>query len=1008
MADKSEFLWRVVPGVRRTERERFVFFFGLSALLSLAQTLGLAGSEALFLSRLGPSALPGAFILASLTTLLGSVVYAVFVGRARNDRLYIVILCAAAVFLTLNLGVLDRVPQFALFGLFCAFFVTQAVLVSLHFWTFAADFFDTPASKRLFPLFAVGSSIGGMLGGLLAVGVTRVLSSEAVLMAWAVVLLLAATQIRLARSRLLSWAPVGAEEADESSVEGLRGALRYVARSRMAYWLVVSVVGMVFALTLMQFIYLDIFSRSFSSAEQLAAFFGLYLAITNGIEILVGNALTPWLIRRFGVAQANLAHPMLTLITFVGLAIDPRLWVAVLARVDRELLENSLAGPIRALSYNALPRRFRGRMRALLEGVIFFAAMSLAGAALLLFGADIELRWLALLGGLAALVYAFANGVVRREYIKSLVLELRQGRLDLSTVASQLNARELAGVAEHWEQTLAAKPDGPHAPSVRDLAMPLARYGFTDSVRNQLAHRDPGVRAVCLEALAATEPDDLEALSLHALDDPDAGVRQLAIGILGRSARTGDALAHALRPHTADPDPVVRADVAVLLGAEGVPVLAQMLASDDVDHVVAALERAPFGSSEDVRRRDRDDDPRIRAAALAALARHGDAAALDAERLVEELHHSDARVRRTAAAILAAGRDESATQALAQALDDVSRGVRAEAQSALARMGQAGILAAAPFVSGARIWTADAALGTIARAGGQIASALLAQAFADRVASAWRAHLALACCGEGTSVDARFLRAALHNAGARSEFLAFRVLELTQDAAVVRSVISSLESGGPRDRGDALEVLSNLGEREDAHRFALLLEEAPIEEKLKALAGYIETPADRDQVLVDAANSEDRWLRLAAARYGHGTEPTFQETEIMERLLALQSVPLFKNLSLEQLEIINRLLQEVEFLQGEVIVREGQPGNELFILEEGEVQFFKSYRTDAEQTLATMQPVGYFGEIAILDNEPRSVTAIALRTRGCSRSGALASRSSSCRPPRSPSKSSRS
>ena len=47
MAAGSEVFWRLVPAVRRLERGRFLFFSGLFALISLAQTLGLAGTTLL-------------------------------------------------------------------------------------------------------------------------------------------------------------------------------------------------------------------------------------------------------------------------------------------------------------------------------------------------------------------------------------------------------------------------------------------------------------------------------------------------------------------------------------------------------------------------------------------------------------------------------------------------------------------------------------------------------------------------------------------------------------------------------------------------------------------------------------------------------------------------------------------------------------------------------------------------------------------------------------------------
>ncbi len=70
--ENDRIFWRIFPDVRRQERERFVFFALLSGMISLAQTVGLAGSDALFLAEFGAKALPTTFILASLTSVSGS------------------------------------------------------------------------------------------------------------------------------------------------------------------------------------------------------------------------------------------------------------------------------------------------------------------------------------------------------------------------------------------------------------------------------------------------------------------------------------------------------------------------------------------------------------------------------------------------------------------------------------------------------------------------------------------------------------------------------------------------------------------------------------------------------------------------------------------------------------------------------------------------------------------------------------------------------------------------
>jgi len=51
MPGPIENFWRLVPGVYTSERSRFLFFAGLTALVHMAMTVGLVGSEALFLAR---------------------------------------------------------------------------------------------------------------------------------------------------------------------------------------------------------------------------------------------------------------------------------------------------------------------------------------------------------------------------------------------------------------------------------------------------------------------------------------------------------------------------------------------------------------------------------------------------------------------------------------------------------------------------------------------------------------------------------------------------------------------------------------------------------------------------------------------------------------------------------------------------------------------------------------------------------------------------------------------
>src|SRR4029453_15111700 len=85
MLRRFEHFWRLLPAVRRAERERALFFTGLLAIVTAAQTAGLAGSGGLFLAGLSPARLPLAFLIAAIAAMVGSGVYAAVVGASRND-----------------------------------------------------------------------------------------------------------------------------------------------------------------------------------------------------------------------------------------------------------------------------------------------------------------------------------------------------------------------------------------------------------------------------------------------------------------------------------------------------------------------------------------------------------------------------------------------------------------------------------------------------------------------------------------------------------------------------------------------------------------------------------------------------------------------------------------------------------------------------------------------------------------------------------------------------------
>jgi CRP/FNR family cyclic AMP-dependent transcriptional regulator len=63
-----------------------------------------------------------------------------------------------------------------------------------------------------------------------------------------------------------------------------------------------------------------------------------------------------------------------------------------------------------------------------------------------------------------------------------------------------------------------------------------------------------------------------------------------------------------------------------------------------------------------------------------------------------------------------------------------------------------------------------------------------------------------------------------------------------------------------------------------------------------------------------------------------------------------------------------------EFPKGTILFREGEPGNEMFVVQQGRVNVSKKVG-EVEKILSSMGPGEFLGEMSILNNKPRSATA---------------------------------
>jgi CRP-like cAMP-binding protein len=98
---------------------------------------------------------------------------------------------------------------------------------------------------------------------------------------------------------------------------------------------------------------------------------------------------------------------------------------------------------------------------------------------------------------------------------------------------------------------------------------------------------------------------------------------------------------------------------------------------------------------------------------------------------------------------------------------------------------------------------------------------------------------------------------------------------------------------------------------------------------------------------------------------------------VMDRIIFLRRVPLFANIAPADLQLIAGIAQERLFAAGEVIARQGDTGEELYIIVSGGIRVLA--RTGGEEVeLAVRRSGDYVGEMSILTQNPRMASLLAV------------------------------
>ena len=1003
----------------------------LTQLLLLAVTMliynvmAMAIANSLFVSHVGAGNLPLAFIAIGICSVPAYGLFSLAIDRYSRPKLFRYVLYGA-IALVLGLRLLISGQHYLSYYVLLIFvFFQWDFQNNILYPSLLTDYFTTMEYKRYAPFIGIAQAIGTMLGGGLTILLSQYLTTANLLLCLPLLLILTSAQLLYLENSQRSLDKIK-PQPKISILESGKSFRDLVTRYPLALYLAASSFLLVIIYISSEFLWFNIYGQYFEEAT-LTKFLGLMRIIISVLQVIVLYGVTRPLLKWLGVAQMNPVYPVTTLFSLTGLLFNLNLFTAIGLHINGDALYKAINLPVHQLNYNAIPQEFIGRVRALSDGLIYAVGLTLAGVVLWICHLYLNLVQITWLAASLTLILLMVRLPIGKIYAQSLESMIRSDKINLDDFQAELTQlptqssqaiRELLQDSDRYVQIkgleLATRLDRPSQfiPEVvtilskkdTDVAGVASLEVLEDRIISaiiKLFSLKPDPEALSQFAsllLDNQEPEIIRFSALQVLIANDYGFesqqlvtlisdsssacptdRQENLASLAQIAAQKLGIVEQVSPHNL-PTKVIKA-IARIVNCNGDRTLASLL-----------IETLPPASA---------DTKQQILAALTNVAPNSDRTL--AEVAAAELQHPEPLVRVAAFKLLGVTRCESMLPQISRGLQDANPRVRQQVANTLAAYGKPGLSLAQDNLSARNRSVVDAAIAAIGQERSRQAADILFKHLAPEfqqinLTRRWQRQI------PADNPGWQPLAIAIEDYHQRLLQKVLYILSCLGYSRTVNAVTRILVTGDRRDLANAVEVLASLSHRRFILPLMPLLEqivepELAVNNKSKPTA---RSPNNKQyQILLEALEAQDSWIKTGAAialttipsALLDDPDPIVRSfvrevippscrllsftNSSMNRLLLLKNVPLFKNLSLDELLLIDKALEQQQVFAKETIYTEASWGSHLYIIAEGTVQIVK--KLDGEtQEIKQLSPGQYFGEIAIFDDAPRWDGAIAL------------------------------
>jgi len=1002
-------------------------FLWTVALMFLVRSSGMIlnnYAETAFLKRYGVEYLPIVNMINAIATFAVMGVLTALMTRFKDARL----LAHLFIFCALSVGGLRLLIPYDIDLIYPVLFMLKAqyeVLQALLFWNLANDLFNTRQSKRIFPLVTAGGVIGLILSSFGTPFLAKVLAFDNLLWTYGGLCLLGALVVKGMGGRfpalLLAKQQTKKTQKRTSAFKEIQKVLPLMKESVLLKVLIVLTLMPNVVIPIMNYQFNYAVNEQFATEGALIQFFGYFRGVLNVISLII-LLFVGRIYGRWGLPVALMFHPFNYLLAFLAFLFRFDVISAIYARMSTNILRTTINTPANAVIMGLFPESYRPLVRPFLRGTVVRIGLFVGSGLILLSEPLFHPRFLSLVSLPFVLAWVLAPFFLKKRYADILLDLVARNVIDLKSMEEQDVKglfREKGMRLRLKESFLSAK--GKDTLWFGRLLKSVSAEDLDTLILHKIEYQDVETQIGLLALLSPNAGEAAEEVFLRMVDpqnqplmealvhsakritngnfdvflkrafDRSADARVQACALGGLYRRSPDVYREILNSWLSSGETALRQAGIIAAGKSGDPVFRERL--------VSLLEQ--------------DKSPSLISDVLKGLQ---ELHAPGLNPLVQAyLSHPSGKVRLAALEVLEVMDEETLVRAVSM-MGDADDAIYALAMEKIA---------AAPYLNGERL------IESLSFSRRRVREGIfeLLQRLNVKGIDTYRFVRHQLETGYQLLMEVQALRRLPESPG--RELLirhkdqektvrlqnCLRVLALQDATGKFKIVVRGVFSTDPRQRANSLEALEDLLDAALSKMMIPLLEDADLSQRItvgkkhfslkqppsepRALFSYFLAQPDwvttvlvlylaqdfpmetGERELSETSESSDtaRARKPSGGTLHRNRRILDERKRVMEgkitipdKILHLKGIEIFEGLSVGELAAVASVTEEADFPAGEIVIREGGPGDTMYMIVEGKVVIVKEAGTEGEFELDRIGEGDYFGEMALFEDLVRSAT----------------------------------